>query len=192
MARVESSMLPLGTPLPEFSLPDVVSGRLVESASLRGEVVLVAMLCNHCPFVVHVREGFAALARDLDARGVKIVAISSNDVTRLPQDGPGPMAELARELGFVFPYCYDETQEVAKAFAAMCTPEFYLFDRSGRLAYRGQMDRSRPHNGVPVTGDELRAAAVAVLSGAEPVAEQFPSMGCNIKWKPGNEPDYVR
>jgi thiol-disulfide isomerase/thioredoxin len=185
-------MLPLGTPLPEFSLPDVVTGRLVESASFHGEVVLVAMLCNHCPFVVHVREGFAALARDLVERGVRVVAISANDVARLPQDGPGPMAELARSLGFVFPYCYDETQDVAKAFRAMCTPEFYVFDRGGRLAYRGQMDRSRPRNGIPVTGDELRAAVDAVLAGGEPSAEQFPSMGCNIKWKPGNEPDYVR
>jgi thiol-disulfide isomerase/thioredoxin len=188
---VQSTMLPLGARLPEFSLTDVVSKKPIESRDFFGSVTLVAILCNHCPYVRHVRGGFAELAREYGARGVKIIGISSNDVNRYPQDGPGPMAEEAKAAGYVFPYCHDESQDVAKAFRAVCTPEFYVFDRTGTLFYRGQMDDSRPSGGVPVTGKDLRAALDAVLAGRETPSEQLPSIGCTIKWKPGNEPGYL-
>jgi thiol-disulfide isomerase/thioredoxin len=150
----------------------------------------VAFICKHCPFVKHVRGGFAALAEEYQKRGVAVVAIASNDAQAYPEDGPEGMAAEAREAGYTFPYLFDETQEVAKAHGAACTPDFFLFDRERRLFYRGQMDGSRPGNGVPVTGEDLRAALDAVLEGRPAPEVQRPSLGCNIKWKPGNEPSY--
>ena len=185
-------MLPLGAPAPAFELPDL-SGRVVSLSSLAGQpALLVAFVCNHCPFVRHVRAGFAALAAEYQRRGVAVVAIASNDVQAYPQDGPAGMAEEAKEAGYGFPYLFDETQDVAKAYGAACTPDFFLFDRERRLFYRGQMDASRPGNSVPVTGVDLRAALDAALAGRPAPAQQRPSLGCNIKWKPGNEPGYFK
>jgi peroxiredoxin len=184
-------MLPLGTPLPAFRLPDP-EGKLVASDDFAGApALLVMILCNHCPYVKHVADGIARFARDYAPKGLAMLAISANDAARYPEDAPAKMAEEAARRGYVFPYLYDESQAVAKAFRAACTPEFYLFDREGRLAYRGQLDGSRPGNSVPVTGTDLRAAADAVLSGRPAPADQKPSVGCSIKWKPGAEPSYV-
>lgn len=183
-------MLPLGTPLPEFDLPDTVSGNRVRSQQLQSDLVVVAFICNHCPYVQHLRTGLAQFGRECAERGVALVAISSNSVRTHPQDGPTAMAREAQSAGYVFPYLYDETQAVAKAFRAVCTPEFYVFGADRRLAYRGQFDASRPGNSVPVTGSDLRAAVDALLAGKSPSDQQTPSVGCNIKWNPGNEPDY--
>ncbi|HVU01037.1 MAG TPA: thioredoxin family protein [Polyangiaceae bacterium] len=185
-----STMLELGTSLPPFSLPDTVSGRIVESGSLSGAPLIVAFVCNHCPYVKHVQAELVALGRDAAEKGVQMVAISSNDVSSHPEDGPGPMAVEARKAGYPFPYLYDETQDVAKAFRAACTPELYLFDADGRLAYRGRLDDSTPKNGRKVTGKDARAALDAVSRGERPSAEQHPSIGCSIKWKAGNEPGW--
>ena len=177
--------------LPTFELTDVVSGRQVGEADFAAApALLVAFLCNHCPYVRHVRSGLADFAREYQKRGLAVVGISSNDVGAYPQDGPDGMREEARDAGYTFPYLFDEKQDVAKAFAAACTPDFFLFDGGRRLAYRGQFDGSRPSNGVPVTGENLRNAVDAVLAGRSPDAEQTPSIGCNIKWIPGNAPDY--
>jgi peroxiredoxin len=190
MALTPSTMLPLGTPLPAFRLPDP-QGKLVASDDFAGApALLVMILCNHCPYVKHVADGIARFARDYAPKGLAMLAISANDVANHPEDAPARMAEEAKRRGYPFPYLYDETQEVAKSFRAACTPEFYLFDRERRLAYRGQLDASRPGNRVPVTGSDLRAAADAVLAGRPAPADQKPSVGCNVKWKPGNEPDY--
>ena len=180
-------MLPLGTPLPAFRLPDA-TGRTVDSGSLdRAPGLLVMFICNHCPFVRHLREGLVALARDYRPRGLGMVAISSNDIAEYPEDAPGKM----REEGYPFPYLFDETQEVAKAFRAACTPDFFLFAPAGGLVYRGRFDESRPDNGVEVTGRDLRTRIDALLSGRPVGTEgQLPSVGCNIKWRKGNEPDY--
>jgi peroxiredoxin len=184
MARTPSTMLPLGTPLPAFSLPDTVSGRRVSAADLRAAPALLVMfLCNHCPYVKHVRAELAALGREYGARGVAIVAISSNDVVAYPADAPELMTVEAREAGYTFPYLYDESQEVARAFAAACTPDFFLFGPARTLVYRGQLDGSRPNSGVPVTGADLRAALDEVLAGGVPSEAQVPSLGCNIKWR---------
>ncbi|TVQ95238.1 MAG: thioredoxin family protein [Deltaproteobacteria bacterium] len=183
MARTPSTMAPLGRPMPAFTLPDTVTGGTVSSADFAGAPVLVMFICNHCPFVVHVQDAFGALEREFADQGLRIVAISSNDVEAYPQDGPEPMKALATTLGWGFPYCLDETQEVARAFDAACTPDFFLYDAEHRLVYRGQLDGSRPGNDVPVTGEDLRAATRAVLAGQAPPAEQQPSLGCNIKWK---------
>jgi thiol-disulfide isomerase/thioredoxin len=189
MAAVPSTMLPLGTPAPNFSLPDVVSGRIVTPASIAGgRPLLVMFLCNHCPFVKHVRTEVASLARDYAAR-VGIVAISSNDVAKYPDDAPDKMVIEARDAGYSFPYLFDESQAVAKAYRAACTPDFFLFDRAHALFYRGQLDDARPKNTEPVTGNDLRSALDAVLAGKPSPSRQMPSIGCNIKWKPGNEPD---
>lgn len=184
MAAVPSNMLPLGTIAPEFELPDVVSGEQLSLASLQSDKATVIMfICNHCPYVKHVNKGLVKLAHDYQSRGVAFVAISSNDVAAYPEDAPERMKEVAAELGYSFPYLYDEDQAVAKAYQAACTPDFYIFDGDMKLVYRGQMDDSRPRNDVPVTGEDVRAALDAVLAG-EPVAEeQRPSLGCNIKWK---------
>lgn len=191
MAATPSQMLALGTLLPSFSLPDVVTGQTFDSASLKeARASIVAFICNHCPFVIHIREQLAEFGRYCQERGVRLVAVSSNDVEHYAEDAPERMAEEAQQVGYTFPYLYDESQDVAKAFRAACTPEFYLFDGSGRLVYRGQFDDSRPHNGVPVTGADLRAAVEAVLAGESPSSEQRPSVGCNIKWKSGNAPEY--
>ncbi len=188
MAAVESQMLPLGTVAPEFSLPDPAGGLhgLAEGAPAH----LVMFICNHCPFVVHVKDGLARLGKDYGPRGVDIIAISSNDIGTHPQDGPEFMARFAADNGFTFPYLFDETQAVAKAFRAACTPDFFLFDGDRRLVYRGQLDDARPGKPAPVTGRDLRAALDAVLAGDSAPAEQRASMGCNIKWKAGNAPDY--
>lgn len=188
MAVTPSSMLPLGTELPRFELVDTVSGNAVSSASLIGSVAVVAFICNHCPFVVHIKSGLAEFGTWCAERGVKLVAISSNDVNSHPMDGPGPMAEDAKRHGYSFPYLFDEEQSVAQAFQARCTPEFYVFEPGGTLAYRGQFDDARPSRPTPVTGRDVRAAVEALLAGGTPDADQKPSMGCNIKWKPGNAP----
>jgi peroxiredoxin len=190
MVAVNSTMLPLGTRAPDFQLPDT-NGKMVSVADFeKAKALLVAFICNHCPYVKHIRGGLAQLARDYVSRGVGVVAISSNDVENYPQDSPRKMAEEAKAAGYIFPYLYDETQNVAKVYRAACTPDLYLFDGEHRLAYRGQFDDSRPGNNVPVTGKDMRAALDALLAGKPVPANQKASIGCNIKWKPGNEPEY--
>lgn len=184
MAQTPSTMLPLGTPAPAFSLPDTVSGAVLSLDQLKSERATVVMfICNHCPYVIHVREGLTRLARDYQPRGVAFVAISSNDVEHYPQDAPPLMREFAEAAGFTFPYLYDETQAVARAFDAACTPDFFVFDGALKLAYRGQLDDSRPGSKQPVTGAAIRAALDAMLAGAPVSADQVASVGCNIKWK---------
>ena len=191
MALTPSTMLPWGTPAPDFHLPDAVSGRPVALGDFAQKPALVVMfICNHCPYVKHLKAGLAAFARDYQAKGVGVVAISANDVADYPEDSPAKMKTEAKAAGYTFPYLFDETQAVAKAYHAACTPDLYLFDRDRKLVYRGQFDDSRPGNGRPVTGADLRAACDAVLAGRMPAAAQKPSIGCNIKWKPGNEPEY--
>ncbi len=180
---VPSNMLPLGTALPSFRLVDTVSGRTVASEELLGRPSVVAFICNHCPYVKHIRAGLAEFGRFCAERGVALVAVSSNDVASYPDDAPDKMAAEAMSAGYAFPYLFDETQSVARAFDAACTPEFYVFDATGKLAYRGQFDDSRPKNDVPVTGADVRAALEALLTGGKPSAEQKPSVGCSIKWK---------
>jgi len=192
MAETPSTMLDLGTPLPSFSLPDF-NGRIMSDADFKGsKALLVAFICKHCPFVKHIRQEFARFAREYEAQGLEVVAIASNDTTQFPEDGPEGMKQEAAEAGYVFPYLFDEKQQVARAFRAACTPDLFLFDGSRRLAYRGQFDGSRPKNDVPVTGADLRAAADAVLAGKPAPETQKPSMGCNIKWSPGNAPAYFK
>ena len=190
MVRTPSTMLPLGTQAPDFSLPNVAGGTvtLADAAGPRG--TLVMFICNHCPFVKHVADQLAALGREYQTRGIGVVAISSNDVSSHPADSPEQMVHEAEERGYPFPYLYDETQEVAKAYHAACTPDFYLFDAARKLVYRGQLDPSRPGGDVPVTGRDLRAAIESLLAGKGAVAEQVPSLGCNIKWKAGSHPAY--
>lgn len=188
MAAVESQMLELGTTAPQFSLPDP-DGKL-HRLKLGANAYLVMFICNHCPFVIHVREELARLGRDYGSRNVQIVAINSNDVEAYPADSPENMKKTAAEWGLTFPYVLDEDQSVAKAYRAACTPDIYLFDREQRLVYRGQLDDSRPSNGEPADGRDLRAALDAVLAGQLVSDEQVPSIGCNIKWKAGNAPDY--
>lgn len=184
MAQTPSTMLPLGTRAPDFTLPDTVSGSRLALADLKSPVATVIMfICNHCPYVLHLRGGLAALARDYQPRGVSFVAISANDVEHYPDDAPDRMTVFARANGFTFPYLYDETQSVARAYEAACTPDFFVFDGALTLAYRGQFDDSRPGNGRPVTGAAIRAALDAMLDGRPVSADQIPSVGCNIKWK---------
>lgn len=193
MVLVASTMLPLGTAAPDFALPDVASGRTVRLAEVSGKKALLVMfLSRHCPYVKHVQAEVAALAREYAGKGAAVVGIAANDAEKYPDDAPASLAAQAKEAGFGFPYLYDESQAVAKAYRAACTPDFFLFDAGGRLAYRGQLDDSRPGNGKPVTGRDLRAALDAVLAGRAPAADQRPSAGCNVKWKPGNEPDYFK
>lgn len=177
-------MLSLGTPAPDFALQDVVSGRTVRLRDFDGQKILLVMfICRHCPYVQHVQRELARLGNEYAGRGVGVVAISSNDAAAYPDDAPESLREMARELGFQFSFCYDETQGVAKAYSAACTPDFFVFDRERRLVYRGQLDGSRPGNGIPVTGRDLRAALEALLSDAPVDANQKPSIGCNIKWR---------
>jgi peroxiredoxin len=186
---VTSTMLALGTEAPEFSLADVVSGRTVTLEDFGDRSALLVMfICRHCPYVKHVRQALADLGREHASSGLGIVAIGSNDPDTYPEDAPESLAAEAVEAGYVFPYLFDETQEIAKAYTAACTPDFFLFDRDRRLVYRGQFDSSRPGNGVPVTGEDLRAAIGAVLEGRVVADDQRPSVGCSIKWRPGNEP----
>ncbi len=191
MAVTPSTMLALGTEAPGFSLPDVVSGKTISLSTFGGKAALLVMfICRHCPYVQHVQQGLAHLGKDYSSRGVGIVAISSNDAANYPDDAPDQLKAMAKARGFTFPFCYDETQEVAKAYTAACTPDFFLFDAQRRLVYRGELDDSRPGNGKPVTGRDLRAALDAVLAGRPVNPNQQPSIGCNIKWKPDHEPDY--
>jgi peroxiredoxin len=184
-----STMLPLGTEAPEFSLADVVSGRTVTLDDFEDRSALLVMfICRHCPYVKHVRPALAELGRAHASSRLGIVAISPNDPAAYPEDAPENLAAEAVEAGYVFPYLFDETQEVAKAYTAACTPDFFLFDGDRRLVYRGQLDSSRPGNGVPVTGEDLRTAIEAVLEGRPVPEDQRPSVGCSIKWRPGNEP----
>jgi peroxiredoxin len=190
MALTPSTMLPLGTTAPDFKLPDT-NGKTVALADFRDKpALLVLFICNHCPYVKHIRTGLAQLARDYLPRGVAIVGINSNDVANYPEDSPAKMKEEVKSAGYLFPYLYDESQAVAKAYRAACTPDIYLFDKNRKLVYRGQFDDSRPGNGIPVTGKDLRATLDAVLAGKPVSPNQKASMGCNIKWKAGNEPDY--
>jgi len=190
MVRVESTMLPLGTPAADYALPDV-DGRIVRRSDGAGAPALVVMsLSNHCPYVKHIQAALTSLVREYQARGVAFVAIASNDTSTHPQDGPAEMKREAERLGWTFPYLHDASQAVAKAYRAACTPDFYVHDAAGLLVYRGQMDGARPGNDQPNDGADLRAALDAVLAGRTPIASQRPSMGCNIKWKAGGEPDY--
>jgi peroxiredoxin len=190
MAATPSTMLPLGTPLPSFALPDL-NGNLVSPAQFKeAPAILIIFLCPHCPFVRHTRMEIGRFARDYQTQGLVTIGINSNDTEDFPQDGAEGMKEEVKVAGYPFPYLIDETQEVAKLFNAACTPDIFLFDASGRLAYRGQLDASRPRNNIPVTGADLRAAADAILAGKAPSPDQRPSVGCNIKWKPGNEPTW--
>ena len=183
-------MLPLGTRLPSFRLPDL-DGRLVSPDDVRdSQALLIAFICHHCPFVRHIRLEFARVCREYQTRGVAVIAINSNDIVEFPEDGPDGMRQEARDAGYSFPYLFDESQDVAKAFRAACTPDLFLFDAARSLVYRGQFDGSRPRNAVPVTGGDLRAACDAVLERRDIPAVQTASVGCNIKWKHGNEPDY--
>jgi len=189
MALTPSTMLALGTEAPDFSLADVVSGKTVSLETFaKKKALLVMFICRHCPYVQHIKEELAKIGKEYASKDVGIVAISSNDAKNYPDDAPNRLKEMAVELEFGFPYCYDETQQVAKAYAAACTPDFFLFNRERKLVYRGQLDDSRPGNGKPVTGMDLRKAMDAVLSDKPLSSNQKPSVGCNIKWKSGNAP----
>jgi len=190
MVKTASTMLPLGTLAPDFSLINV-DGQLVSRDDFQGApALLVIFMCNHCPYVLHVADELSRLAAEYQAKGVAIVGINANDSTVYPSDSPEQMVHEAEQRGYVFPYLYDETQEVAKAYRAACTPDFFLFDKEQRLVYRGQMDESRPKSDTVPTGRDLRAALDAVLAGRDVPSEQRPSLGCNIKWRAGQEPDY--
>ena len=190
MVKTASTMLPLGTPAPDFSLPDTEGKAVSLGDFAEAPALLVIFMCNHCPYVKHVADGLAKFAGEYQKRGVAVVGINSNDVSSFPDDSPEQMAAEVQRRGYTFPYLFDQTQEVAKAYRAACTPDFYVFDRGRKLVYRGQMDSSRPQSGIEVTGEDLRAALDAVLAGQPVPEQQKPSLGCNIKWKPGNEPDY--
>ncbi|MGF1495619.1 MAG: thioredoxin family protein [Elainellaceae cyanobacterium] len=191
MALTASTMMNLGTKAPDFSLPDVVSGQTISLTTFADKKALLVMfICRHCPFVKHIRVELVRLGRDYADKGIGIVAISANDMANYPDDAPARLKEMAEELNLAFPICYDESQEVAKAYTAACTPDFFLFNGDRTLVYRGQLDDSRPSNDRPVTGTDLRAAIDAVLADQPVSADQKPSIGCNIKWKPGNEPSY--
>ena len=190
MVKTASTMLPLGTKAPDFSLPNI-DGKTVSLSDFSDKKgLLVIFMCNHCPFVIHLRKELAKFGKEYQAKGLGVVGISANDVSTHPADSPEKMAEEAKAAGYTFPYLYDESQEVAKAYGAACTPDFFLFDKSGKLVYRGQFDDSRPDSGIPVTGADMRAAADAVLAGKPVPEKQKPSIGCNIKWKAGKEPAY--
>ncbi|HSM27239.1 MAG TPA: thioredoxin family protein [Thioalkalivibrio sp.] len=191
MARTPSQMIDLGTEAPNFQLPDVVSGKTIgldDFPNAKG--FMIAFICNHCPFVQLIRHEFARYGREYTERGIAVIAINSNDIDAHPEDGPDPMRDDARRFGYTFPYCLDEDQSVAKAYQAACTPDLYLFDADRKLVYRGQFDAARPGNDVPVTGTDLRAATDALLAGQPLPSDQKASLGCNIKWRPGNEPAY--
>lgn len=190
MVRTPSTMLPLGTPAPDFRLMNVDGREVCRDDFAGAPALLVMFMCNHCPFVIHVADELARLAHEYMARGVAVVGVNSNDVASHPADSPERMVAEAEQRGYTFPYLYDETQEVARAYQAACTPDFFLFDQARKLVYRGQLDDSRPQSGIAVTGKDLRAALDAVLAGRPVSGEQRPSLGCNIKWRAGNEPDY--
>lgn len=183
MAATESTMQELGTKLPSFNLPDTVSNQNISSDILNKKANLVMFICNHCPFVIHVKDELSKIGIDYKDKDLSIVAISSNDIVNYPQDGPDKMKEFAKNNNFNFPYLYDESQEVAKSYSAACTPDFFLYDENQELVYRGQLDNSRPNNGLPVTGNDLRNAIDSLLNNQKPDTNQTPSIGCNIKWK---------
>lgn len=192
MALKESTMLALGTQMPDFVLPDVRTQSMISPETFREKAALLVMfICRHCPYVVHVQDELTRLGRDYKEKNLGILGISSNDSTGYPADAPMRLKDMAEQLEWKFPYCYDETQAVAKVFTAACTPDFFVFDQQRHLVYRGQLDSSRPGNGKPVNGQDLRTALDAVLSGKPVTNQQRPSAGCNIKWKPGNEPAYA-
>ncbi len=191
MVLTPSTMLPLGTQAPDFRLPDVVSGQIISLANFADKTALLLMfICCHCPFVKHIQQEIAKLGQDYQYKSLGIIAISANDISKYPDDSPENIKLMAQKLGFNFPFCYDETQEVAKSYTAACTPDFFLFNKSRKLVYRGQFDDSRPSNQIPVTGTDLRQAIDCLLANKLIDFPQKPSIGCNIKWKPGNEPDY--
>ena len=190
MVDTLSTMLPIGTPAPDFSLTDTVTQNTVALSDCDGKALVVMFICNHCPFVIHIQQGLVSFGNDYQGHDVSIVGISANDADNYPGDAPHKLAAMARRMGYDFPYLYDETQEVAKSYTAACTPDFFVFDADRALVYRGQFDDSRPSNRIPVTGADLRAAVDAVLADREVSAIQKPSIGCNIKWIPGQEPDY--
>lgn len=182
MARIPSTMIPLGTKAPDFNLPDTISGEKLSLENVKGDQgTLIMFICNHCPFVIHVNQELVKLGSEYPEKGINLVAINSNDIENYPEDHPDKMMRVARELGYAFPYLYDETQDVAKAYDAACTPDFFLFDKDLNLVYRGQLDSSRPGNDVPVTGIDLRSAMDTLLEGKEISSNQKPSLGCNIK-----------
>ena len=185
---VESTMLPLGTSAPDFDLLDTVSGSRMDLGDFTGKALVVMFICNHCPYVKHIQSGLVDFGNDLVGEDVSIVAIGSNDAINYPDDGPEQLGAVAREFGYTFPVLFDETQDVAKAYTAACTPDFFVFGPERTLVYRGRFDESRPNTDVVVTGQDLRAAVAAVLAGTPAAQTQYPSMGCSIKWKPGNEP----
>lgn len=191
MALTPSTMLALDTKAPDFQLPDVVSNEIISLATFADKKALLVMfICRHCPFVKHIQNELAQLGKDYQNQSLGIVSISTNDAKNYPDDAPDKLKNMALEFDFAFPFCYDETQEVAKAYTAACTPDFFLFDQNRKLVYRGQLDDSRPSNGIPVTGKDLRVAVDAVLNNQLVSQDQKPSVGCNIKWKPGNAPSY--
>lgn len=190
MTRTPSTMLAIGTQAPDFSLPDPASGELVANTDFEGKPLLVIFSCNHCPYVLHILDALARLANQWQRRGLGVVMINANDSVAYPDDSPEKMLRLSEQKGFEFAYLFDASQQVARAYQAACTPDFFLFDASHALVYRGQFDASRPGNDVPIDGRDLSAAVEALLNGAPPINEQLPSMGCNIKWRAGNEPEY--
>jgi peroxiredoxin len=191
MVSVKSQMLPLGTKAPDFTLPNVVTNQEISLKSVSGKAgTLVFFISNHCPYVIHIRNYFKEVFDEFQSQGIAFIAISSNDIEAYPVDAPDNMKELAKELDWKFPYCYDESQEIAQNYRAACTPDFFLFDKDLKLYYRGQFDSSRPKSDKPVTGEDLRGALNALLKENSPPENQVPSLGCNIKWKPGNEPEY--
>lgn len=192
MVMTPSTMLPLGTQAPDFNLTNAANGEMVSLKELKGKKALLVMfICNHCPFVIHVRDEFGRIEKDYASKGLGIIAINSNSLETHPQDGPDSMKEMVAEMGWSFPFLFDETQEVAKAYTAACTPDIYLFDSNHKLVYRGQLDESRPGNDAPVNGKDLRAAIDATIAGSPVPQDQTPSAGCNIKWTPGKEPAYT-
>ncbi|MBD3610440.1 MAG: thioredoxin family protein [Gammaproteobacteria bacterium] len=190
MAKTLSTMLELGVSAPDFNLPEPLTGKQVNLSDFRDSELLVIFMCNHCPYVLQILDSFVDMVKGYQTQGLKVVAINSNDVTHYPDDSPQRMAELAQTMHFDFPYLFDEAQSVAKAYQAACTPDLFLFNAQHKLVYRGQYDAARPGNGEPVTGADLRAAIDNLLADKNIATEQTPSMGCNIKWKEGNEPDY--
>ncbi|MCZ6579423.1 MAG: thioredoxin family protein [Gammaproteobacteria bacterium] len=190
MSRTPSTMLDIGTRAPDFNLPDPLSGNSVKLSNYEHNPLLVVFSCNHCPYVLHLLQSFSEYAREIQKQGLSVVMINANDIENYPQDSPENMIELAQQYGFEFPYLYDASQQVAIGYQAACTPDFFLFDASHRLVYRGQYDAARPGNDEAVTGVDLRAASQALLNSAAITAQQMPSMGCNIKWRAGNEPQY--
>ena len=193
MVLTPSTMLSLGTQAPDFRLPDIISGQIISLASFEDKTALLLMfICCHCPFVKHIEQEIAKLGQDYKEQSLGIIAISANDISKYPDDSPENIKLMAQKLGFNFPFCYDETQKVAQSYTAACTPDFFLFNKSRKLVYRGQLDNSRPSNQIQVTGIDLRQAIDSVLADRLIDFPQKPSIGCNIKWKPGNEPDYFR